>query len=137
MKFRRLAVFWVVLAAGMINAGKVLAVGSFCDSAGNPSETPDLVNPKVYTALGCIPVEANGFITWLLPKVFGIAGGIAFLLMVSGFIQMATSKGDPKAVQAAKETIGSAITGLLVSIFALFILRLVVVDILHIPGISK
>ena len=129
--------FWVIFVVGMINAGKVLAVGSFCDSAGNPSDTPDLANPKVYTALGCIPVKANDFVAWLLPKVFGIAGGIAFLLMVSGFIQMATSKGDPKAVQAARETIGSAITGLLVSVFALFILRLVAVDILHIPGITK
>jgi len=57
-------------------------------------------------------------------------------LMVYGFILVSTSKGDPKVVQGAKETITSAITGLLVSIFALFILRLVAVDILHIPGIN-
>jgi hypothetical protein len=49
---------------------------------------------------------------------------------------IATSSGDEKKVQGAKETITSAITGLLVSIFALFILRLIVVNILHIPGIN-
>ncbi len=101
----------------------------FCDAL-------DLDNPKVNTALGCIPVKADKFVEWLLPYVFGIAGGIAFLIMVGGFIRMATSKGDPKAVQAAREMIGSAVTGLLVSVFALFILRLIAVDILHIPGMK-
>ncbi len=74
---------------------------------------------------------------WLLPKFFSIAGGIAFLLMVYGFILMSTSGGDPKKVEGAKETITSAITGLLLCIFALFLLRLIAVDILHIPGINK
>jgi hypothetical protein len=91
---------------------------------------------SVNTALGCIPVQMDKFIAWLLPYIFSISGGIAFLLMVYGFILMTTSKGDPKAVQGAKETITSAIIGLLISIFAIFILRLIAVDILHIPGMS-
>lgn len=90
----------------------------------------------VNTALGCVPVQLDDFITWLLPYLFGIGGGIAFLLMIYGFILMTTSNGDPKAVQGAKETITSAIVGLLISIFAIFILRLITVDILHIPGLS-
>ena len=90
----------------------------------------------VDTALGCVPYTVNGFSTWLLQILFGIAGGIAFLLRVYGFILIATSSGDEKKVQAAKETITSAITGLLVSIFALFLFRLIAVDILKIPGIS-
>ena len=93
-------------------------------------------NNDVNTALGCIPVTMNGFIQWLLPILFGIAGGISFLLMVYGFILIATSSGDEKKVQGAKETITSAITGLLVCIFALFIFRLIAVNILHIPGIN-
>jgi hypothetical protein len=88
------------------------------------------------TALGCVPYTVNGFATWFLKILFGIAGGIAFLLMIYGFILMATSSGDEKKLQGAKETITSAITGLLVSIFALFIFRLIAVDILHIPGIN-
>lgn len=104
----------------------------------DPSCTPGngIAGPGVQTALGCIPVQTNLFVQWLLPYLFGIAGGISFLLMVSGFIQMTMSSGDPKAVQAAQETVTSAIIGLIVSIFALFLLRLIAVDILHIPGIN-
>jgi len=90
----------------------------------------------VETALGCVPYTTEGFTVWLLKILFGISGGIAFLLMVYGFILMATSAGDEKKVQGAKETITSAITGLLVSIFALFIFRLIAIDILQIPGIG-
>ena len=103
----------------------------FCKNYG-----PETTNPKVSTALGCVPVKIDDFAVWLLPWVFGIAGGIAFLLMVVGFIQIAAAKGDPKAMQAAKEMIGSALTGLLVCIFAIFILRLIAVNILRIPGMN-
>jgi hypothetical protein len=103
----------------------------------DPSCTPNgFAGPGVQTALGCIPVQTNLFVQWLLPYLFGIAGGISFLLMVSGFISMTMSSGDPKAVQAAQETVTSAIIGLIVSIFALFLLRLIAVNILHIPGIN-
>lgn len=91
---------------------------------------------KIKTALGDIPVEIDKFGPWLLQIIFGIAGGIAFLLMVYGFILMATSSGDEKKVQGAKETVTSAITGLLVSIFALFLFRLIAVDILQIPDLN-
>ena len=69
---------------------------------------------------------------------FYLSFGIAeeFLLMIYGFILMGTSQGDPKKVEGAKETVTSAITGLLVCIFAIFILRLIAIDILHIPGIN-
>lgn len=89
----------------------------------------------IQTAIGCIPVEMGEFIPWLMTWLFGIAGGIAFLLMVYGFILIATSSGDEKKIQGAKETITSAIIGLLVCIFSVFILRLIAVNILQIPGL--
>lgn len=92
---------------------------------------------SVKTVLGCVPVEMGALIEWLLPYIFGIAGGIAFLLMIFGFFLLSTSQGDPKKVEGAKATVTSAITGLLICIFAIFILRLIAVDILHIPGINK
>ena len=91
---------------------------------------------SINTALGCIPVEMEKFVPWLLGWLFGVAGGIAFLLMAYGFILIATSSGDEKKVQGARETITSAITGLIVCIFAIFILRLIAVNILKIPGIN-
>lgn len=93
-------------------------------------------NNQVNTALGCVPITIGEFVPWLLKGLFGIAGGIAFLLMVYGFILISTSGGDEKKVAGAKETITSAIVGLLVCIFSLFILRLITVNILKIPGIN-
>ena len=91
---------------------------------------------SINTALGCVPVEMEKFVPWLLTWLFGVAGGIAFLLMVYGFILIATSAGDEKKVQGARETITSAIVGLLVCVFSIFILRLIAVNILQIPGIN-
>lgn len=93
--------------------------------------------PQIRTAFGCVPIEINGFVAWLVPILFGTIAAISFLLIIYGFISIATSSGDPKKIQGAKETISSAIIGLLFAIFSLFILRLIVLDILHIPGINR
>jgi len=89
----------------------------------------------IQTALGCIPYSMSGLAGKLLPLLFGIAGGISFLLMVFGFIMMATSSGDEKKLIEARSRITSAITGLLVSIFAIFLFRLIFSNILKIPGL--
>jgi len=123
---------WLWSARG-VSAAQSGAFAPFCD----PPHTSISDDPRILTALGCIPARPDKFIEWLLPWVFGMAGGISFLLMVYGFILLTFSKGDPKAIQGAQETITSAIIGLVVSIFALFILRLVAVDILQIPGLTK
>ena len=65
---------------------------------------------------------------------FGV--GISFLRMIYGFILMATSSGDEKKFIEAKSIVSSAIIGLLVSIFAIFLFRLIFVNILQIPGLS-
>jgi hypothetical protein len=89
----------------------------------------------IETAIGCVPFEdANAFVGFLLRWGIGIGGGIAFLLiLVAGFLIM-TSTGDPKKVQAGKELLTAAITGLLLLIFSVFILEFIGVDILGIPG---
>ncbi|MCL4384133.1 hypothetical protein M1116_01650 [Patescibacteria group bacterium] len=110
-------------------------VKSWCVN-GSPAANPDSSNPQVYTAIGCVPASFDKMIEWLLPYFFGITGGISFLIMVYGFILMATAGGDPKAVAGAQDTITSAIKGLFLSAFAIFIVRLIILDILHIPGIN-
>ena len=100
----------------------------YCEDVGSNED------PYIQTSLGCIPVTIKGFVAWLLPILFSIAGTVAFLIMVGGFIALATSEGDPKKMQAARETITAAVTGLLISIFSIFIVRLIIVYILKIPG---
>lgn len=88
----------------------------------------------VWTAIGCIPADSGGFITKFLTLGIGIAGGIGFILILVGGFQIMTSAGNPEQLNAGRELVGSAIAGLLVTIFAVFILRVIGVDILSIPG---
>jgi len=91
----------------------------------------------IETALGCIPYDPGNLVKWLLGFGLSLAGGIAFLLMTWGAFLYITSQGNPDQLQKAKETIVSAIGGLLFIIFAVFLLRLIGVDILKIPGFEK
>lgn len=93
-------------------------------------------NSGVVTALGCIPTnDMNSFAGWLLSKAILIAGGIAFILMSIGVFQITTSAGDPKKVQAGSELITSTLSGLLFIILSIFLLKLIGVDVLHLPGL--
>lgn len=88
-----------------------------------------------WTALGCIETSSpEKFIGWLLKRAIGIAGGIALLLIIFAGFRIITSAGDPKNLQAGKEMLTSAIIGLVVIIFSLFLLQLIGIQILQIPG---
>ncbi len=92
-----------------------------------------------WTAFGCVGKGGNpsDFISNFLKLSISIGGGIAFLLiLVSGF-QTMTSTGNPEKLHAAKELLGGAISGLLLIIFSIFILKIIGVDILGIPGFSS
>lgn len=99
----------------------------YCDSA----------KTKIDTAIGCIPVgSADSFIGWFLGWAIGIAGGIAFLfILIAGFMIM-TASGSPERVQAGRELLTAAISGLLIIIFSVFLLKLIGVEILKIPGLG-
>jgi hypothetical protein len=89
------------------------------------------------TAIGCIPVtDMNKFISFILRWAIGIGGGIAFLLILwSGFVIM-TSQGNPERLKAGQELLTSALAGLIMLIFSVFILRIIGVDILGLPGLK-
>lgn len=92
----------------------------------------------IRTALGCIPAsDLNDFVGWLLKNVIFVASGIAFLLMAFGALQIITSAGSPDKMKAGSELITSALSGLLLIILSLFLLKLIGVDILQIPGFGK
>ncbi len=108
--------------------------GGNTSNSDNPNAITE-VDPKapVNTALGIIPTDPTQLVNVLLTIAFGVAGGIAFLLIVYGGFRLVFSQGDPKAVQEAREVITSAIIGLLIIVFSVFILNLIGIDVLGLP----
>lgn len=97
----------------------------FCDSAKSQLET----------ALGCIPLnDTNQFVKWFLGWAIGIAGGIAFLLILFSGFQIMTASGNPERLQNGQELLTAAISGLILIIFSVFLLKLIGITILEIPG---
>ncbi len=93
-------------------------------------------NGNAWTAFGCIPTDPMNLVKWLFPYLLGFGGLAVFGLIVFSGIQIIISSGDPQKIQGAKETITSAITGLIFVILSLFLLRLIGVDILGLPGLE-
>ncbi|MDO8503759.1 MAG: pilin [bacterium] len=92
----------------------------------------------ISTAIGCIPIGIQGgtnqFVAWALRWAIGIAGGVAFLLMLYSGFQIMTASGNPERLQKGRELLTAAISGLILIIFSVFLLRLIGVQILNLPG---
>lgn len=90
------------------------------------------------TGIGCVPLGIGNFVTdFLLGRLIGLAGLIALLCIIYSAFMLQTSRGDPERLKKAQELLTSCIMGLMLIIFSVFILRLVGVDILKIPGFGK
>ncbi len=61
-----------------------------------------------------------------LQIIFGIAGAVAFLIIVYAGLKYTLSQGDPAGTAKAKDTIVYAIVGLIIAVLAFAIVRLVV-----------
>ncbi len=99
--------------------------------------------PGIDTAIGCIPVltDDNGasFMGFVLKWSVGVGGGIAFLLILYASFMIMTSQGNPERLKAGQELLTSAISGLILLILSIFILKFIGVDILKLDtfGFSK
>lgn len=96
-------------------------------------------NETLNTAIGCIPIltTKEAFLSFVLKWAIGIGGGIAFLLIIYSSFMIMTSQGNPERLQAGKELLTSAISGLILLIFSVFILRIIGIDILQLPGFGS
>ena len=88
---------------------------------------------EIATGLGCIPTDPTGLVNKILEIAIGVSSGIALLLLISGALKVLTSSGDPKAVMEGKDTITSAIAGLLLILLSVAILNIIGINILGIP----
>lgn len=90
---------------------------------------------KLWTAIGCVPSNMGEFVKdYVFVYGVGIAGGIAFLYFIYGCFLILTSAGNAERVEEAKAIITSALSGLLLIIFSVVLLRIIGVDILRLPG---
>ena len=122
-----------------VSSTSVYATPKICEFASDAAKKQECEQcmgngTGAWTALGCIPTDPSKFIGQILGIAVGIGGGIAFLLVLFGGFQILMSAGNPEKLNAGKELVTSAITGLLIIIFSLFILRLIGFNILGIPG---
>jgi hypothetical protein len=91
----------------------------------------------VWTGIGCVQTSLSGFIQ---ETVFGLGIGLAGITALGCIIYSAilyqTSAGNSEKLQSAQELLRSCIFGLLLIIFSVFILRVIGVDLLRIPGFN-
>lgn len=89
----------------------------------------------VWTGLGCVQASLSTFIKeTLLGWGIGLAGITALLCIIYSAFQLQTSQGNPEKIKKAQELLTSCIMGLMLIIFSIFILKLIGVNILKIPG---
>lgn len=93
---------------------------------------------NIDTALGCISTDATGggFVQSLLTIIIGLGGGVALLLILYGVFIVTSSAGIPEKLKSGNEIITSAIAGLLFIIMAIFLMNLIGIKILSLPGLQ-
>lgn len=89
----------------------------------------------MWTGMGCLPLDLNTLITsFVLTSGIGIGGGFALLCIIYAAFMMQSSEGNPEKLKKAQEMMTSCIMGLMLIIFSVFILKIIGVNILRIPG---
>lgn len=93
-------------------------------------------NNSINTAIGCLPVgDKNAFLAFILRWAIGISGGVSFILIIFSGFNIMTAAGDKRKLQSGKELLTAALSGLILIIFSVFILDLIGIRILRIPGL--
>lgn len=125
--------------------------GAYCCDAGNaatitpiPTAPPAPCNMNgqnncvsVSTGFGNIPTNITAAISSAFGILLSFTGGILLIIIVFSGYRIMTSQGDAEKIKGARETLTSAIVGFLFIVFSITILKIIGVDILHIPGLTK
>lgn len=91
----------------------------------------------VWTGIGCVYGDFKRFIQeTVLGYGVSLAGGLALLCILYAAFSIQTSRGNPEQIKKAQELLTSCIMGLLLIIFSVFILRIIGVNLLRLPGFS-
>ena len=71
------------------------------------------------------PTDLAGVIENLLPYIYGIAGIILLLNIISAGFKMMTSGGDPKAMQSAQAKLTTSLIGILILAVSFLIVQFI------------
>jgi hypothetical protein len=66
----------------------------------------------------------GGIIGKVLPYIFAGAGIALLVYLILGGLQLMTSQGDPKAIEAAKGKITNALIGFIIIVIAFFVVQI-------------
>jgi len=92
---------------------------------------------SIRSAIGCIPVlSLRLFIEFWLTYAMWLSGGVAFLFIIYAIFLFATSRTNEEQLKHSREIFFAAITGITLLVFAVFVFRLLGVDILKLPSFS-
>ncbi len=92
---------------------------------------------KMYTALGCVDTSPQGVIKSSMNLGIGIGGAFSLMCIIYAAFMYQTSMGNPEKIKKGRDLMTSCISGLLLIIFSVFILRLIGYDILRLPGFGR
>ncbi len=96
-----------------------------CNAVGGTAGT------GVDTAIGCLAAgDPKVLIGQLLSWGIGVGGGIAFLFIIYAGFMIATAAGDPKRIQAGRELLFSALSGLVLIVLSVLLLNFIGVNVL-------
>jgi hypothetical protein len=97
----------------------------FCDPSGQPTAVYDQSHPNnwIYTSLGCFPFIPKDFASAVIAWGVRIGGGLSFFSLLYGALIWITGTGDPKKIQAGKELVSAALSGLLLLALSLTIIN--------------
>lgn len=92
--------------------------------------TPD----QTATELGCIPNDVGGFVSKFYTIGITIIAILALIGIIYGGYKLSMSNGNPMEIKTGRSYIMYSIIGIVLAIFATVLLKVIGVDILHIPG---
>ncbi len=122
--------------------GYLSALNNFCQKQEKPEDRSACLNCAndggVFSGIGCVKTDSKKFIEETVFGLgIGLAGGFSLLCIIYAAFMMQSSQGNPEKLKKAQELITSCIMGLMLIIFSVFILKLIGVNILKIPGFKE
>ncbi len=119
--------------------GPIEALNNFCKNQSSSRDQAGCASciggGGVWTGIGCVQGSIDKFIgQTVFGWGIGLAGGFSLLCIIYAAFMIQSSQGNPEKLKKAQEMITSCIMGLMLIIFSVFILRLIGVNILRIPG---